>query len=334
MSPTAGNRRPPLEVADLTLAMAEAARLAPSVHNTQPWRFEALPDGLAIYEDVERGLRALDPLGRLRTISCGAAAQNAATAGIRAGWRPAVTVLPDALRPSLLVTVRGATPSAPTADDHLRYGAIAARRAHRRLHQRQPVSVADLERLCDAVAVAGDGARPVVPDQTTRRRIGELLRAALLHQLHDPAHLAEVDQWIRHPEETGGLQDGIPVASLGTTPFPADSLVHDGWDGEELSEIPVEDEIEASTLLAITTRSDTRRDWLAAGMALERLWLDAAARDLAVTFADQATQWPQTREQAAAALGVPGDLQVVLRLGHPLVDVPPTPRRPLADLWL
>lgn len=36
--------------------------------------------------------------------------------------------------------------------------------------------------------------------------------------------------------------------------------------------------------------------------------------------------------QLADALGAPGHLQVVLRLGHPLVDVPVTPRRPLEDV--
>jgi hypothetical protein len=332
MSTTAGSHRRPVEVTDLTLAMAEAARLAPSIHNTQPWRLEPLPDGLGIHEDVERALPAVDPLGRQRAMSCAAAAVNAAVAVAHAGLRPVVELLPEADRPSLLVRVRCGPPQAPSEEDLRRYGAIATRRAHRRLHQRRPVSQQDLDVLCEAVA--GEGARPVVPDQLTRRRLGVLLRAALRHQLDDPAHLAEVDRWIRHPGDPGDPHDGIPVASLGTTPFPADSIVHDGWDPDELDEIPIEDEITDSTLLAITTRGDTRRDWLAAGMALERMWLDAAARDLAVTFADQATQWPQTRDQAAAAMGVPGDLQLLLRLGHPLVDVPPTPRRPLDDLWL
>jgi hypothetical protein len=332
MSTTAGSQRRPVEVSDLALAMAEAARLAPSIHNTQPWHFEPLADGLAVHEDVTRALLSLDPLGRQRTMSCAAAAANAVVALAHAGRRPVVELLPDPDQPHLLVRVRAGSSQAPSPEDVRRFEALTIRRAHRRLHQRRPVSQEDLDLLCEAVA--GEGARPVVPDRLTRRRIGVLLRAALRHQLDDLEHLAEVDRWIRHPDESGEPHDGIPVASLGTTPFPADSIVHDGWDAEELDEIPVEDEIEASTVLAITTRSDTRRDWLAAGMALERLWLDAAARDLALTFADQATQWPETRDQAAAALGVPGDLQLVLRVGHPLVDVPPTPRRPLDDLWL
>ena len=332
MSTTAGPRRRPVDVSDTTLAMAESARLAPSVHNTQPWRFEALPDGLGVHEDVERGLASLDPLGRQRTMSCGAAVVNAAVTLAHAGRRPVVDLLPDPARPALLATVRSGPPAAPTDADLRHYGAIAVRRAHRRLHQRAEVSAADVDALCEAVADAG--ARPVVPDRAARRRLGALLRQAVEHQLADPQHLAEVDRWVRHPGDPAEHEDGIPVASLGTTPYPSDSIVHDGWDPDELADIPVEAELEFSTVVAITTRGDTRRDWLVAGMALERLWLDAASRDLAVTFADQATQWAETRDRVAAALGGPGELQLVLRIGHPLVDVPPTPRRPLDELWL
>lgn len=323
---------PHREVSALTLAMAEAARLAPSVHNSQPWRFVPLPDGLEVHEDVDRALPSLDPRGRQRTMSCAAAAVNAAVALAHSGVRPVIELLPDVGRPTLLATVRGGRPAAPGDVDQRRFAALTRRRAHRRLHQRRELAADDVEALCEAVA--GEGARPVVPDAPARRRLGALLRRALTHQLADADHLAEVDRWVRHPGDAHEHTDGIPVASLGTTPYPADSIVHDGWDAEELADVPVETELELSTVIAITTRGDTRRDWLVAGAALERLWLDAAARDLAVTFADQATQRPETRDQAAAVLGVPGELQVVLRLGYPLVDVPPTPRRPLAELWL
>jgi hypothetical protein len=55
----------------------ERASLAPSIHNTQPWRFVVQSDALELRADNERQLRALDPTGRQLVISCGCALFNA-----------------------------------------------------------------------------------------------------------------------------------------------------------------------------------------------------------------------------------------------------------------
>ena len=52
--------------------LVAAAARAPSVHNTQPWRFRAGPDAVELWTDPRRKLRA-DPSGREMLISCGAA---------------------------------------------------------------------------------------------------------------------------------------------------------------------------------------------------------------------------------------------------------------------
>ena len=81
------------------MAMAEAARMAPSIHNSQPWIFERRPDGLAVREDLSRGLAVIDPHGRERAISCGAAVLNASIALQAAGYTAAVLDLPRPWRP-------------------------------------------------------------------------------------------------------------------------------------------------------------------------------------------------------------------------------------------
>ena len=75
-------------------AMAEAARWAPSVHNTQPWRFSRLPDGMAVRLDRARVLPVLDPNGRLAVMSCGAAVLNARIALAALRLTPQLEVLP------------------------------------------------------------------------------------------------------------------------------------------------------------------------------------------------------------------------------------------------
>lgn len=317
-------------VAEKVLAMAEAARWAPSVHNSQPWRFEALPDGLAVHRDDSRDLPVLDPNGRMRTLSCGAAVLNAAVALGAAGFRPKVHVLPDAEQPSLMATVT-AGPALPPGPEVLAdAAAVPVRRTHRRVHSSEKVDGGALQAL--QRAVTREGARLTVADRTARGRLAVLLAEAVRAQAETPEFVQEVESWVRHWGVGADVVDGIPVGSLGTAPYPVDSLVQEQTDPTSVRDAELAAELADSTVVAISTAGDTVRDWLIAGMALERLLLRATTAGLVATFADQATQRPETRTRLREVLDVLDHPQIVLRLGHPLVNVPATPRRPLADL--
>ena len=58
------------------VALAQAARtagLAPSIHNTQPWRWRVDGSTLDLRAERSRQLAITDPVGRMLAISCGAA---------------------------------------------------------------------------------------------------------------------------------------------------------------------------------------------------------------------------------------------------------------------
>src|SRR3954447_12356029 len=79
--------------------------LAPSLHNTQPWRFVISRGWLELHADPQRRLRVLDPRGRQLVISCGCALFNVRVALAAAGYDARVERLPDAERPDLLARV-------------------------------------------------------------------------------------------------------------------------------------------------------------------------------------------------------------------------------------
>ncbi len=324
---------------ELLEAMAEAARSAPSVHNTQPWRFQMAMagaragdgPGLLIFEDPHRSLPVLDPDGRLRAISCGAAAANAEVACRAQGFSTAVDWLPDPNRPELVAVVR--PDRAHNEQTHVMSlaNAVPSRRTHRRIHRHAMLEPGELEALRREVSTAG--AAMTVLDDTARRHLAVLLVRAMVAQSGSPELVDEVDSWVRGygPGEQE-RQDGVPVASLGTGPFPIDSLAHAAMDADRLSAEDVEQALSWSTTVAISTVGDRRRDWLNAGRALERMWLHLTVAGFVLAFADQATQLEETRRQLPEALDVLGHVQMVVRLGRPLVEVPRTPRRPLSEM--
>src|SRR5438045_7481333 len=94
----------PIPPGQVDYLIATAAR-APSVHNTQPWRFRVGHDAIDLYSDQRRKLRA-DPVGREMLISCGAALLGLRLAVRSLGYQPMVELLPDPARLRLLARVR------------------------------------------------------------------------------------------------------------------------------------------------------------------------------------------------------------------------------------
>ncbi len=313
------------------IAMAEAARLAPSVHNTQPWRLLSRPDGLVVAVDEARALPALDPTGRLRTISCGAAVANAAVASRALGFSTRVQLLPDGPRGGAVARLVVVGRRTPTAAGLRLTMQVSRRRTHRVVHPDEPVPDVLLDDL--AGTVADEGASLTVLDLPARRVLAGLLVRAARQQERRPDLLRELREWVREPTRgrRGGVVDGVLRSSLATSPRGV------GAPSVERSRTP-EDvgatsaRLLGSTVVAVATPTDTRRDHVVAGIALQRMLLHLTALDLVAAFADQATEVPDTRDQLSALLARPGRVQLVLQLGRALVDVRVPPRRPLSDV--
>src|SRR6266568_7572636 len=82
-----------------------AATAAPSLHNTQPWRFAVDGTRISLHADPNRQLRGVDPQGRQLLISCGAALFNLRLAAGYLGREPRVRLLPDPADPRLIARV-------------------------------------------------------------------------------------------------------------------------------------------------------------------------------------------------------------------------------------
>ena len=95
----------PIPMDKVGYLFATAAR-APSVHNTQPWRFGVEEPALELHADRSRVLRSSDPTGREMLVSCGAALFGLRLAVRGLGYLPLVQLLPSPADYDLLARVR------------------------------------------------------------------------------------------------------------------------------------------------------------------------------------------------------------------------------------
>jgi hypothetical protein len=125
VSPLA-RRIPPRTV---TAMLGTAAR-APSIHNTQPWRFAVGTHTIDLYADPARKLRC-DRAGREMLISCGAALFGLRLAVRELGYLPAVNVFPDPSRIGPLARVTLGPKVPVTAMEWQMLAALPHRHTHR-----------------------------------------------------------------------------------------------------------------------------------------------------------------------------------------------------------
>lgn len=143
-----------------------AALNAPSVLDTQPWRWRITEHRIGLHADWARQLADLDPDGRLLLISCGAALHHARVALAADGVGVDVVRFPDPGDPSLLSELRYTGPADPAPGIGSLHRAIAVRRSDQRPFADRPVPDGELTLLRNAAEQTGAAARTVHRDAT------------------------------------------------------------------------------------------------------------------------------------------------------------------------
>jgi Nitroreductase family len=302
---------------------AEAALRAPSIFNTQPWRWRVGTDVLELYADPDRQLPVVDPDHRLATVSCGIALHHARTALAAEGHTDAVDRLPDAARPDLLARVRITGRHSPDPADVRRYQSTLIRHTDRRLFTDQPVPADALDRLRNAAEAEGAHLYLLRDDDIPA------LAAAVAHaqdvEMADPAYRAELSRWTHRLEAS---RDGVP-AETATAPAQRTVPVRD-FSGTATGGVPAGPGTDRQAVFAVLAGDRDEPDtWLRAGEALSAVLLTAVTEGLSVSPMSDVTEVAGTRETLRGMLSGIGHPFLALRIGvaEPATRVSSMPRR-------
>jgi nitroreductase len=313
------------------LHLIHYAVVAPSGHNTQPWLFRVIRDGVELFADRTRALPIVDPADRELTISCGAALCQLRLAIRHFGFTDVVALFPDARRAHLLACVSFGEARSSNAEEERLFHTISKRRSNRSAFEARPVPPHLVAALRSSAADEHVGFHEVVGGDH-RHQVADLVAEGDRLQFSNKSFRRELAAWIR--PNFSRKRDGIPGAALrmGTLMSYLAPLVIRTFDvGRRQAAEHRQLALESRLLAVLSTPMDTPGAWLATGQALTKGLLCAYADGVSVSFLNLPIEVAELRSRLRNVLGLAGYPQLLLRLGYG-PEVAPTPRRQVSDV--
>jgi hypothetical protein len=298
----------PIDAKAATYALVEAATTAgyaPSIHDTQPWRWRLGGKTLELFIDRGRVLDLIDPDGSLATLSCGAALHHARVSLAAQGWQVTAVRMPDHTHPDCLARLVIGGHRIPVGQpDALHQRIIPLRRT-----DRQPVT-----------------GPPVDPESIDAITAAVEAEDTWLHVLHS-GQMVDLANAARHVTDVeAGASTWTSELRYLTDDRPSGRDV--GYHGAR----PTRAADDTTAVFAMLYgQGDKRHDWLRAGEALSAAWLTATEHGdsvLPLCAPAQVLSTRQALQRMVAGIAYPF---LMLRLG--VIDsadpgLPHAPRLP------
>jgi hypothetical protein len=302
---------------------------APSVHNSQPWRWVSEGAVLQLFVDRRRWVHVADSSGREAIISCGAVLDHLRIAMVAAGWQAHIDRFPNPNNLDHLASIEFSPLEFVTDAARQRAEAILQRRTDRLPLGRptcwasfEPVLRSSVDESVAMLDVLGDEVRPQLAQAS---QLTEALRR------DDASYHAEL-QWWTSPFV---LSEGVPPDALASASerrrvdvardFPARS------DADRRADVAVD----WSKILVLSTAEDNRADVLGCGEVLSTVLLECTMAGMATCTLTHLIELDDSRKLVRTLIGERGAPQAVIRVGiaPPIEDLPaPTPRRAIDDV--
>lgn len=309
--------------------MIRCATLAPSGHNTQPWRFRIGQRSVAIHPDLSRRTPVVDPDDHHLFVSLGCAAENLLHAARAFGLVGHAEFDPhsDGFIKVALERAR--------AEQSLLFQAISGRQCTRTEYDGRPLDTSEL-RLLEAAGSGHGVSVMLLTARTDLERVLEYVLRGNTMQIGDPQFVDELEHWIRFSDDEAlRTRDGLVARSLGMPPAPRwlGRLLFRTFFRVNLERRKLVRQVRSSAGIAVfASDRDDKRSWIEAGRCYERFALQATALGVRNAFVNQPVEQARLRPSLADALGLGGKRpDLVVRFGH-AAAMPRSLRRPVASV--
>ncbi len=316
---------------DVVKNAVQLACRAPSLHNTQPWRWVADGAELRLFLDPDKTVIS-DGSKREALISCGAVLDHLRVAMAAAGWRAHVNRFPDADDANHLASIH-LTPMGEVTDAHRRRADAILLRRTDRLPFIEPMDFGSFEPvLRNSLDGLGDGrVRLDLASEEMRVCLAEASQLADSLRLYDWQYHAELAWWTAPFQASEGVPYSALVSSAEKGRVDVGRAFPATHDAERRTAVPTD----RSSILLLSSDDDSRTAALVSGEALSAVLLEATMAGFATCPVTHVTEVAATRDTIRACMDTNAVPQVLVRVGIAPVTAekpPPTPRRPLDEV--
>ena len=192
--------------------LVKCAIKAPSGHNTQPWKFENIEDGIIIQPDFSRALPVVDKDNHALYISLGCALENIIIASSAKGFESTVYYPSDA-KGSIKISFN-TNNKFDLAKDTL-YSAISSRQVNRSKYSEKIVSSEDLQKLSSSFKFQGISLI-LLNGKTSFTNVTPLIIEGNNLQFGNKKFVNELTSWFRYSKSAAEkTKDGLWTAVMG-----------------------------------------------------------------------------------------------------------------------
>ncbi len=313
---------------EVIVAALQLACRAPSLHNSQPWRWVATNRLVQLFADPTRLVRSTDPTGREALLSCGAVLDHFRVAMAAAGWHACVHRFPDPEDPLHLATIEFRT--AAVSVEHTRRADAILRRRTDRLPLSAPPSWPKLANTVSQRAVPNAVQVDLIAHEF-REGLARASNVAEALRARDIPYHCDLSWWTID----FAMNEGIPPSSLLSEAESDRVDVRRSFPPVAKPERRAKIDNDHSEILALSTVEDSRYNVLRCGEVLSSVLLDAASAGLSTCTLTHITEVRAARDIVSSLL--PGDAvpEALVRVGlAPTLEPtpPPTPRRPIGHV--
>lgn len=276
------------------LVLIEAAKLAPSGGNNQPWKWHFQDGRLHLFLDESEALAYLDPQFISSYISMGSAIENLLLASAKEGLKVKWELTPQ-LSPKHIAIFTFSEGYTPTEEERKLVEQIPLRHTNRKSPPRQELNTSELDYL-KALVAQTEGARLTTIDNLDKiKSLAQIaVQTDLLRMFIPQAHEDFITREMRWtPEQVDESEDGIGIHTLdlsnndqvGVRLLKDRRMVDflqqiDG--GNAFNRLLMQQFMTSSAIGLITMPNQQVESWIKSGIAAEKMWLGASALDLKI----------------------------------------------------